>query len=136
MIDARGGGVLAACVDGFRAIRDHPKASGCSNAHERTERTTAMFGSCSAIFGISPCGNAPTPGYLVGRKLAGVQGPVFKSKVSVWLAAPDRVISMQFRAVPSKGGAAFAITSIGRLGSKKYPPREVARWRKNIRRPM
>src|SRR6266540_3380927 len=43
---------------------------------------------------------------------------------------------MQFFAAPMVLPAAFATVSMGRDGSRKYPPTAVATCRKNIRRPM
>src|SRR6476661_4050213 len=66
---------------------------------------------------------------------AGVQGPSFKSNVSIWLGAPVSRMKTTFLAVPMGVAAARAMFSPRRPGRKKYPLTAVARWRKNMRRP-
>ncbi len=58
----------------------------------------------------------------------GVQEPSFRSKVSTWLGPPARSTKMHWRAA-ALGGAdcACAIHSLRKGGSRKYPPRAVAR---------
>jgi hypothetical protein len=55
----------------------------------------ASLSICSAVFGMSPWGKRMEP-YDVGAKSSGVQGPSFRSNVSIWLGAPERKMRMQF----------------------------------------
>src|ERR1051326_397957 len=94
------GAIEPVAPPGLRAICAHAWPSECTAAHAKPGRTNVSLSRCSAVFGISPCGNERLPlSYVVGLKSLGVQAPVLRSHVSMLDGAPGRKMKMQFLAV-------------------------------------